>query len=206
VHLVRTVTPLRRSEFREFAPLVLRLSPSLFSQVLPLGVGFEKDGVRRGWLETWYSDGWYLAFNGNSDQFSEGVAMFVRPESRPDGSTGLTRFRYGFFPGEALPGVGLVQADDELQIRLRGTGNPRGKGDTVRIAIDVYVLSAASYRSVKALALRNSTPASLLENCRLLPGALGACAGTQTIVPRPPLYMFRVREPLPSTGFFGDQP
>jgi hypothetical protein len=205
--LLRTVEAPRKLRLEAFAPLVLRLNPEVFSQVFPLGVGVEKDGVKRGWLETWYSEGWYLALNGNPARPGEALALLVRPQKGAGETSGLTRFRYGFFPAQELPSVGPVMPDDELQIRMRGRGPSRTDQQArVTIEADIYLLAGQPYAATRALALKNATPDELLENCRVRNGEWNACGGRQTIAPEAPLYMFRVREPLPSVGFFGDRP
>ena len=205
ITLDRKITAEAELKLADFSPVVLRLDPQHFSEVLPLGVGFRKEAQpKRGWLETWYSDGWYFAFSGAPTHAGHGLAVIVRPH-KTNGRTGLTRFRYGFFPGADLPPppTGGV-AQDELQLRLRGHKNMRA-GDEVHVTVDIYLLPGASYRTARQLALLNATPNEIRQRCTVVGDNWAKLGGVQTITPTAPTYMFPVRQPYYSASLEGDE-
>ncbi len=118
LRLERTITFTRDLTAADFCPLVLRLDPTYLGQVLPLGVGFQKeDDPKRGWLESFHSEGWYFAFGGEPHAAADAVALVV---GRADH---LRRVRCGFIPADELPEAADPRhprlTRDELQIRLR---------------------------------------------------------------------------------------
>jgi len=205
ITLNRRIVPHGELKLADFAPAVVRLTPEYFDQVMPLGVGFgEADAPGRGWLETWYSEGWYFAFSGDPSNAGHGVAVTVRAETI-SGNTGLKRFQYGFFPGDGLPGAqhGVV-AKDELQIRLRGHKR-LSSSDRIHITMDVYLIPGGSYTTARHLALLGATPGGLEAAWTPRDGDWSTVQGTQTIVPTAPVYMFSVRQPYYSASLEGDR-
>ncbi len=221
LRLSRTIRIKSRLAAADFCPLVLRLNPRWFDGVQPLGVGFRKgDSPKRGWLETWHSEGWYFVYGGSVEGCTNGLALVVRDVSLRRGGRKapiLRRVRYGFVPGDELPEAqdpnNPLHLGDELQIRFRaqceytlalqryGTAAPAGwglrrrtyqPGDVVTVDAWLAVLDAHSWRAARELALLLAEPAK--------PAARGGnCWLATTHLPlRRPLYMYQVNAPQPT--------
>lgn len=195
LRLTRTITPEGKVDVQDFVPLCLRFSPDTFTQVHPLGVGFTKDGVKRGWLETWVSEGWYFLHGGDPRSSAHAIALRVAP------SEGIRRVRYGVFPADELPASVLNQPGDEFQVRLRGARVPNRP---VTVTVDIRLVPGGSYRTAREWAQLDATPPELLGHSAIRNGDPATCQGVQTIVPRAPLYMFDVNPPSWSTEWRGE--
>jgi hypothetical protein len=197
LRLTRTATPMGKVDVQDFVPLCLRFDATHFAQVHPLGVGFVKNDVKRGWLESWVSEGWYFLHGGNPQNTVHGIALRI---AVPDG--GIRRFRYGLMPADELPTSLLEHPKDEFQLRLRGSRTP---DQPVTVVVDIRLVPGASYQTAREWAQLDATPPDLLRNAQIRDGDPATCQGVQTIVPRAPLYMFDVNTPPWSTELRGEE-
>jgi hypothetical protein len=181
----------------DFVPVCLRFDATHFAQVHPLGVGFVKNDIKRGWLESWVSEGWYFLHGGDPLRTTHGIALRM---DVPDG--GIRRFRYGVMPADELPASLLETPGDEFQLRLRGSRTP---AEPVTVTIDIRLTPGGSYRTAREWAQLDATPPDLLRNAEVRSGDPATCQGVQTIVPRAPLYMFDVTTPPWSTELRGEE-
>lgn len=222
LRLDRTVTFTRQLAAVDFCPLVLRLSPEYFTQVLPLGAGFQKEGgPKRGWIETWHSEGWYSIYGGEPRSPLDHLGVIV---CRADS---LRRVRYGFIPGEELPDTADPSSQrvsqDEMQIRLRAQAdytaglpwliegfqvpadwNPPARrvyepGDKIQVRVILAVARGCSWELARQLALLEHFGSVISTG--LEPPAGGAQIG-ELLAPR---YMYRVHTPYPSTALAVDR-
>lgn len=218
MRLERTITFSKELAAVDFCPLVLRLDPRRFGQTLPLGVGFQKGSdPKRGWLETWHSEGWYFVYGGSRDSASDAVALVA---TRVDS---LRRARYGFVPGpelaEALDPRGLPLAGDELQVRLRAQSQfalaldppapewwqPAGQriyrpGDQLQVEALIAVAPGLSWRYARELALLERSAAIIAS------GESPTMPSEQTVRPVAPLYMYPVHAPYHSAALPVERP
>ncbi len=215
MRLRRTITITRRLAAADFCPLVVRLSPAAFDRVFPLGVGFTKDGnPPRGWLETWHSEGWYVALSGYTAAPTDALALAI---ARIDG---LRRVRYGFIPADELPEAsdraraGVLS--DELQLRFRARCDftaalgffhpglqapewwrPAARhvyepGERVGVQALVAVARGCPWQYARELALIDKYGVAVALDGQPPVG------GIQIQSLRRPLYMYRVHPPRPS--------
>ncbi len=216
MRLERTITFTHDLAAADFCPLVLRLDPEHFAETLPLGVGFQNEGEpKRGWLETWHSEGWYFAFGGDAHAAADAVALVVSQADR------LRRVWYGFAPGaelaEASDPRGQPLPPDELQIRLRSQGDytaalpwlepglelPTGwdppargayePGDQLVVRATIAVARGCSWRYARELGLLEKFgPAVSVSDEPPVEVAVAKLMA--------PLYMYRVHPPYPSAA------
>jgi hypothetical protein len=170
VHLKRRVTLLRDVAATDFVPLNLRLDAAQLDTVLPCGVGLTQGDSKFGTLETWHVADGYFAYRGSHLAASSAVGLAVINKSA------IKRVYYGFF-------------GNELQMRLRAH-SPLAYGEDIDIEVELFAGSDLHYEYGHERALLHRSPAMVWVPSEGQPLPAG-----QTVVPRPPAYMFDVRRP-----------